>query len=70
MKEAQKLLTAPPIVPERTERGQEIETDPQLDGYDDAKWVFTDISMGVDDKVLTTPTLLLSTAPTFIRSGI
>ena len=41
----------PPILPEREERGKEIENDPGLNNFDDSKWVFTDISMGIDDSV-------------------
>ena len=39
------------VLPEREERGQDIQVDPRLEGFDDHKWVFVDISMGKEDKV-------------------
>ena len=41
----------PSVLPEREERGQEIEKDARLEGFDDYKWIFADISMGKEDKV-------------------
>jgi small subunit ribosomal protein S22 len=49
MKIAKEKLTMPPVLPQREERGMEIDRDPQLEGFDDSKWIFTDISMRVDD---------------------
>lgn len=48
---AKQLLSMPPVLPVREERGGEIEVDSRLDGFDDHKWVFVDISMGKEDKV-------------------
>lgn len=48
------LLTPLPVLPVREEGGEEILTDNELKDFDDTKWVFTDITMGIDDKVKTT----------------
>ena len=51
MKRCEEQLKPPPIVPPRKDLGDEISTDLQLKDFDDSKWVFTDISMGIEDKV-------------------
>ena len=48
---AKKLLKMPPVLPEREERGKELQVDPRLNRFDDYNWVFVDISMGKEDKV-------------------
>lgn len=42
----------PPIVPLRTDLGQVIEVDKDIIGFDSAKFVFTDITFGISDKVI------------------
>ena len=48
---ADNLLKMPPQPPEREEQGQVISRDHKLEGFDDHRYVFTDISEGTDNKV-------------------
>lgn len=41
----------PPVVPVRKEIDAVISRDPELTGWDTAKYVFTDISFGKTDRV-------------------
>ena len=54
MKKAKNLLKMAPVLPEREEKGQVKDRDPRIDRFDDSKWLFTDISMGREDKVQNT----------------
>ncbi|XP_067011878.2 small ribosomal subunit protein mS22 [Anabrus simplex] len=49
-KRAEEKLQIPPIVKEREDINEELFCDPALKGYDQAKYVFTDITYGVSDK--------------------
>lgn len=51
MKRCEERLKPPPIIEQRKDLGDEISTDPKLKDFDDSKWVFTDITMGIEDKV-------------------
>lgn len=42
----------PPIVPLRTDLGQVLEVDKDIIGFDNSKFVFTDITFGISDKVI------------------
>lgn len=42
----------PPIVPLRVDLGQVLDVDKDLIGYSDSKFVFTDITFGISDKVI------------------
>lgn len=42
----------PPIVPLRVDLGKVLDVDKDLIGYSDSKFVFTDITFGVSDKVI------------------
>lgn len=42
----------PPIIPLRTDLGQVLEVDKDLIGFESAKFVFTDITFGISDKVI------------------
>jgi len=42
----------PPIVPLRTDLGQVLEINKDIIGFDSSKFLFTDITFGVSDKVL------------------
>ena len=57
MKKAKNLLKMTPVLQEQEEKGQVKDTDPRIDGFDDSKWLFTDISMGIEDKVRNTTEL-------------
>lgn len=53
MKEkAKEKLQMPPIVPLRTDLGKVLEVDKDIIGFDSAKFVFTDITFGISDKVI------------------
>jgi len=41
----------PPIVPLRTDLGQVLEVNKDIIGFDNSKFIFTDITFGVSDKV-------------------
>lgn len=49
-KKAARLLQVPPIVKEREDINEVLSEDPALKGFDEAKFVFTDITFGVKDK--------------------
>ena len=40
-----------PVLPEREEKNDILKEDSRLDKFDDSKWVFTDITMRVPNKV-------------------
>lgn len=45
-------LQMPPIVPLRTDLGQVLDVDRDLVGYSSSKFVFTDVTFGISDKVI------------------
>ena len=51
LEKARKLVKMTPVLPERKEKNEILEEDSQLDKFDDSKWVFTDITMRVPNKV-------------------
>ena len=51
IQKARELLRMPPVLPERSSRGEVIESDQQLEGYVDSKMVFTDVSEHKENKV-------------------
>jgi len=56
----------PPQPPEREEQGQVISKDRELEGFDDHRYVFTDISVGTDNKVSVVVHLLYYCWNTFV----
>lgn len=48
---AEEMLQMPPVVPVRKEIDAVISRDPELTGWDKAKYVFTDITFGKTDRV-------------------
>lgn len=48
---AEEMLQMPPVVPVRKEIDAVISRDPELTGWDTAKYVFTDITFGKTDRV-------------------
>lgn len=49
---ANEKVQMPPIVPLRTDLGQVLEVDEDIIGFDNSKFVFTDITFGISDKVI------------------
>lgn len=49
---AKEKVQMPPIVPLRTDLGQVLEINKDIIGFDSAKFVFTDITFGISDKVI------------------
>lgn len=49
---AKEKVQMPPIVPLRTDLGQVLEVNKDIIGFDSSKFVFTDITFGVSDKVI------------------
>jgi small subunit ribosomal protein S22 len=49
---AKEKVQMPPIVPLRTDLGQVLEVNKDIIGFDSAKFVFTDITFGISDKVI------------------
>jgi len=49
---AKEKVQMPPIVPLRTDLGQILEVNRDIIGFDSAKFVFTDITFGISDKVI------------------
>lgn len=49
---ANEKVQMPPIVPLRTDLGQVLDVDKDIIGYNSSKFVFTDITFGVSDKVI------------------
>lgn len=49
---AKEKIQMPPIVPLRTDLGQVLEVDKDIIGYENSKLVFTDITFGISDKVM------------------
>lgn len=49
---ANEKVQMPPIVPLRTDLGQVLNVDNDIIGYDSSKFVFTDITFGISDKVI------------------
>lgn len=49
---AKEKLQMPPIVPLRTDLGQVLDVDRDLIGFDNSKFLFTDITFGISDKVI------------------
>ncbi|XP_050436969.1 28S ribosomal protein S22, mitochondrial [Adelges cooleyi] len=47
---AKEKLKMPPIVPLRTDLGEVLNVDKDIVGYDNSKYLFTDITFGVSDK--------------------
>ena len=47
---AEKKLKMTPVMEERSSTTRTLEEDPELIGFDSAKYVFTDISFGVPDR--------------------
>jgi len=47
---AMKKLTMPPVMDERPDTSQVLETDPLLVGFDTSTYIFTDITFGVSDR--------------------
>ncbi|XP_003383895.1 PREDICTED: 28S ribosomal protein S22, mitochondrial-like [Amphimedon queenslandica] len=74
MKRCEERLKPPPVVEQRKDLGEEISTDPKLKDFDDSKWVFTDISMGIEDKdryiVVREPSGTLRQATAFERDRL
>lgn len=53
MKEkANEKVQMPPIVPLRIDLGQVLNVDKDIIGHDNTKFVFTDITFGISDKVI------------------
>uniref|UniRef100_A0A1B6LWW5 28S ribosomal protein S22, mitochondrial n=1 Tax=Graphocephala atropunctata TaxID=36148 RepID=A0A1B6LWW5_9HEMI len=52
-KEAEEMLQMPPVVPVRKEIDVVLTKDPELIGYSESKFVFTDISFGKTDRTRT-----------------
>lgn len=50
---AKKLLQMPPVLPERKPISDILSVDKILDGMDTAKYVFTDITYNIPDRVST-----------------
>jgi len=48
---AKEKVQMPPIVPLRTDLGQLLEVNKDIIGFDSSKFIFTDITFGVSDKV-------------------
>lgn len=48
---SKKNVQMPPIVPLRNDLKKVLEVDKDIIGYDNSKFVFTDITFGVSDKV-------------------
>jgi len=48
---AKEKVQMPPIVPLRTDLGQVLEVNKDIIGFDSSKFIFTDITFGVSDKV-------------------
>ena len=52
-KKAERKLQMTPVMEERDSATSEtLETDPQLAGFDTCKYVFTDITFGVPDRLI------------------
>lgn len=49
---AKEKVQMPPIVPLRTDLGQVLEVNKDIIGFDSSKFIFTDITFGVSDKVI------------------
>jgi len=49
---AKEKVQMPPIVPLRTDLGEVLEVNKDIIGFDSSKFVFTDITFGVSDKVI------------------
>lgn len=49
---AKEKVQMPPIVPLRTDLGQVLDINKDIIGFDNSKFVFTDITFGVSDKVI------------------
>lgn len=49
---AKEKVQMPPIVPLRTDLGQVLEVNKDIIGFDSSKFVFTDITYGISDKVI------------------
>lgn len=49
--EAEKILQMPPVLKERQPIQEVLSKDPALTGYDTCKYVFTDITYGISDRV-------------------
>jgi len=49
---AKEKLQMPPIVPLRKDLGEVLEVNTDLIGYDTSKFVFTDVTFGISDKVI------------------
>jgi len=49
---AKEKVQMPPIVPLRTDLGVVLDINKDLIGYDSSKFVFTDITFGISDKVI------------------
>ena len=51
-RKAERMLQMSPVMEERASATTEtLETDPQLAGFDTCKYVFTDITFGVPDRL-------------------
>ena len=51
-KKAEKMLQMTPVMEERSsDTSETLELDPQLAGFDTCKYVFTDITFGVPDRL-------------------
>ena len=51
-RKAERMLQMTPVMEERASATSEtLETDPQLAGFDTCKYVFTDITFGVPDRL-------------------
>lgn len=51
MKKANQQLQMPPLVPIKEDVAEVLQDEPKLIGFDNAKYIFTDITYGVKEKV-------------------